>query len=178
MDPGRSSVGLVYACITHKLGAAVKRNNLNSYTWGHGESGRLGHGIDQNGRGLNQDVWSPKVVDELRRCGCHVTQVQSHIIEQSSFCCASHVTFHSPIILFTHSSSVFYGTPACSSENRHWRSVGVGQWIEGPARPRILVHSQHISPQQNAAALTFCRLSYQSESIFPPSLFARLQLSF
>jgi hypothetical protein len=73
---------------------------------------------------------------------------------------------------------VLYGTPACSSENRHWRSVGVGQWIEGPARPRILVHSQHISPQQNAAALTFCRLSYQSESIFPPSLFARLQLSF
>jgi hypothetical protein len=95
MDPGRSSVGLVYACITHKLGAAVKRNNLNSYTWGQGESGRLGHGIDQNGRGLNQDVWSPKVVDELRRCGCHVTQVQSHTMEQWSFF-AAHDTSHFP----------------------------------------------------------------------------------
>jgi hypothetical protein len=83
-----------------------------------------------------------------------------------------------PIILFIHSSSVFYGKPACCSENRHWRSVGVGQWVEGPARPRISVHSQHISPQQNAAALTFCRLSYQSDLLFPHALFVSLQLSF
>lgn len=84
VDPSVSCMcPLLHTCIVQ---ASAERSVR--YTWGHGECGRLGHGIDQ-------DVWSPRVVDELRRCGCHVTQVRNHATTSRW---APLVTLHPPLI--------------------------------------------------------------------------------
>jgi alpha-tubulin suppressor-like RCC1 family protein len=58
-------------------------------------------------------VWSPRVVDELRRCGCHVTQVQQRVNDLTS--------------IATHES------PQCSMGHQHAAvKTGTGDiWVWG-----------------------------------------------